>query len=172
MSQPQITFNADELKQAAAHLAFDAYHFHCYSRIRSENVLLGHPACPQAVMYALLIHVRVLVDFFFNKPKDDDCCLVHFREVFPSFAAAFPAQITTPTLAEVRELKRNLNKRLAHLTATRWREPQPVMADYEKHFAAIDKVVEAFRDALPTDVQDVFLERWSFWERNHPVKLS
>lgn len=172
MSQPQPKFTAEELKTAARHLAFDAYHFHCYYRIRIEQVPLGHPSCPQAVMYALLIHTRVLVDFFFNPPKGDDCCIVHFQETFPLFAAAFPAPPTAPTNDEVRQLKKNLNKRLAHLTATRWRDKQPEMQEYEQHFPAIEKLIETFRDALPGDVQKAFLERWSFWQKNHPIKPS
>ena len=42
--------------------------------------------------YALLLHLRILIESFFCEPEQDDCHVVHFRAL-PSFTAAFPPDI-------------------------------------------------------------------------------
>jgi hypothetical protein len=146
-----MSFDRAELTTAVHHLAFDIHHFRFYGRVLKEGRLTAlHPAVSQAILYSLLLHFRVLLDFFYKKPKHDDCCVGHFR-VLQAFTAAFPTSINTPPPSS-EEVSANLNKRLAHMTATRWREDQPDMSYYTDYFEGIDKLIVAFRAALPDDV--------------------
>jgi hypothetical protein len=72
--------------------------------------------------------------------------------VLPGFDAAFPPAIHTPPVG-ARNASVNLNKRLAHLTATRWREKQPSMDYYTQYFEGIETLIAAFQIALPDDVR-------------------
>lgn len=166
MAQARV-FQRDELKSAAEHLAFDGYHFRCYVRLHRESKIQS-PTLHQAVVYSLLLHLRVLLDFFFASPVKDDVCVDHFRRTLSEFRKSFPIQILEPASTDVTDLSENLNKLLAHLTATRWEKPRPTMDAYEKHFDAMNRLIDRFRDALPDDVRAAFLKGWTHWERNHP----
>lgn len=147
-----MTFDEKELVEATKHLAFDMYHFRCYARIYNTRMEQPHR---QAVIYALLLHFRVLLDFFYGKPTKDDVSVRHF-DALPNFAARFRPVVPPSNAAQV---SNNLNKRLAHLTATRWRQPAPDMKYYEGHFAAIETLIKAFVAALPKNARAVFDKR-------------
>jgi len=83
----------------------------------------------------------------------------HFR-VLPGFTAAFPPAIHIPPVG-AREVSVNLNKRLAHMTATRWRERQPDMDYYTNYFADLESLIVAFRAALPGDMRQILDRRLS-----------
>ena len=120
----------EELPQIVEALAFEAYHFRCYLRMYRERRF------SQATNYTLLLHLRVLIDFFYGPPLRDDCWVGHFRDFVPDFAARFEdcvAKSTCLNREEVKAVGKHLDKRLAHLTATRWRQPQPAMGYYEKY---------------------------------------
>jgi hypothetical protein len=147
-----MSFDRAELTKAAYHLAFDIHHFRFYARLHNEGGLTAFgPAVHQAFLYSLLLHFRVLLDFFYKEPVQDDCWVGHFR-VLPDFEAAFPPAIHTPPVG-AREVSVNLNKRLAHMTATRWRDKQPHMSYYTNYFEGIEQLIVAFRAALPDDVR-------------------
>jgi len=148
-----MTFDRSELVRAAPHVAFDIYHFRIYAKLYKELLSPFSPV-PQAIVYSLLLHFRVLLDFFYKNPVEDDCWVGHFR-VLPGFEAAFPQAIHTPPPG-ARQVSINLNKRLAHLTATRWREKAPDMAYYSNYFEGIEKLIVAFQAALPNDVRQSF----------------
>lgn len=165
------TFTPDEaqLKEALKHLAFDVYHYRCYSRLQREGRLQTcPPVLMQAVFYALLLHLRLLLDFLYKQPKNDDIWVGHFR-VFPEFDAAFPSPILDPDPNDVRQVSFNLNKRLAHFTATRWTEAQKPMHFYDKYFTSIDKLLVTFEAALPDGLRQIFANTIRDWERNHPA---
>jgi hypothetical protein len=164
------TFNPDEaqLKEALKHLAFDVYHYHCYSKLHHEGRLTCPPVLSQAVIYALLLHLRLLLDFFYKTPKRDDIGVDHFR-VFPEFDAAFPSRILDPDPNDVRQVSFSLNKRLAHFTATRWTETQKPMQFYDKYFTSIDKLLVMFEAALPDGPRQIFVNTVRDWERKHPA---
>ncbi len=87
----------DQLKQAVRHLAFDVYHFRCYRRLHHEGRLSAcAPAVSQAVRYSLLLHVRVLLNFFTGPPRKDDCWVGHFKE-FAGIEVAHKSGTLTPT---------------------------------------------------------------------------
>jgi hypothetical protein len=163
-----VTFDEDQLKKAVKYLAFDVHHFRCYARLHREGRLRAcAPTVGQAVLYSLLLHFRLLLDFFYGPPRFDDCWAGHFR-VFPGFAAAFPSEILEPTPEDARAVSVNLNKRLAHLTATRWEKKAPPMNYYDKYFDGIEKLIVAFQAALPDDVRRVFTTAVREWEGKHP----
>jgi hypothetical protein len=149
-----MSFDRTELISAAYHLAFDVHHFRFYARLHKDSRLTTFgPAVHQAFLYSLLLHFRILLDFFYKPPRFDDCGIDHFRAL-PEFAGAFPPAIHVPIGAT--EVSVNLNKRLAHLTATRWREPQPDMSYYTDYFEGIEKLIVEFQSALPDDVRQIF----------------
>ncbi|MFI5108575.1 MAG: hypothetical protein ACHP78_07005 [Terriglobales bacterium] len=157
-----MSLTSEELAKAVPHLAFDFFHFRFYTRhLKDGSLARCSPAVQQAVLYALLLHFRVLWDFFYEPPIKDDCTVAHFR-VFPKFAASFPSTITKPAGAAT--LSRNLNKRLAHLTATRWREPQPGMTFYERYFDDIEAHMAAFQEALPAELQNSLVQNMQLFE--------
>jgi hypothetical protein len=87
-------FDPEELKRAAENIAFEILHFRSFA-ILKDNQDLRHfcPAASQATRYGALLHLRVLIDFFYGTPKKpDDCNVVHFR-ILPRFLDAFPASL-------------------------------------------------------------------------------
>jgi hypothetical protein len=169
---PQVrTFSKPELLKAIPHLAFEMLHFRSFSKLY-DNMDLARisGAASQAVRYCFLLHMRLLIDFFFKeKPIEDDCLVNHFN-ILDGFEAAFPASLHVPT-DETREMSTHLNKLLAHLTATRWEEDRPWMDKYDKYGATIDELISNFQDALPEDVQKLFLNAYCHWERAHPPNV-
>jgi len=155
-----------ELRKSLDHLAFDVQHFRCYIDLRN-NSRLGQlcPAARQAVVYSLLLHLRLLLDFFYGPPRLDDCWVGHFR-VLPGFSRVFPSKLSKGDAA--RELSIHLHKRLAHLTATRWRKRAPSMTYYEKYFQQIDELIDIFGKALPDDLRASFEVELKRWEKVHP----
>jgi hypothetical protein len=149
----EMPLEAHELKPAAKHIAFDMYHFRYYAGLYHRPSV--HPF-RQAVIYSLLLHFRVLLGFFYRSPTQDDDVWIGDFQALPEFAATFPEIVVRP---ETRELSKNLNKRLAHFTATRWRERQPDMGYYAGYFPGIEGMIASFTAALPSELRQVFLER-------------
>ena len=115
-----MEFTEADLNKAVTHFAFDVQHFRCYLDLhRNTKLRRTSPAAWQAVVYSLLLHLRLLLNFFYGRPREDDCCVRHFK-VLPGFSVAFPSNSLSLTPVEARQVSFNLNKRLAHLTATRW----------------------------------------------------
>src|ERR1700685_3733691 len=126
---PSVTFPESDLLHAGEHLAFDVFYFRLYAdRYRTYRSDMQYKESHQAVLYALLLHFRLLLHFFYGKPQHDDCCAEHFRSL-PGFEAGFPPEIHTVPPWEG-EVRRHLNKRLAHFAATRWKTPRPDMDYY------------------------------------------
>jgi hypothetical protein len=165
-----MVFEKEELEHAVRDIAFDIYHFRLYVKLHRNGKLWAcSPTTNQAIIYSLLLHFRILLDFFYKEPTRDDCWVGHFR-VLEGFAAAFPPEIhVAPNGA--REVSVNLNKRLAHFTATRWREPQPDMAHYEVYFGGIETLIVAFQEALPLDVRQMFTNKVNQWAALHPPTI-
>lgn len=134
------------------HLAFEFYHFGAYRNLL--NVASRFGACrsvvDQAARYALLLHFRILIDFFFRSPKDDDVAVPHFL-VLGGFADKYrpPEKIRN-----IEELRGHLNKLLAHFTERRWKDPRPDMSYYDRHFDAVEGCIAAFVRALPPDFNE------------------
>lgn len=93
-------------------IAFESYHFRYFASLVRENRSTQHGgAFNQAVLYALLIHFRILLQFFYGVAlQKDDCWVGHFR-MLPEFDTAFPKVIHATPPWE-REVRINLNKLL------------------------------------------------------------
>jgi hypothetical protein len=90
-------YSHDEQVKAAKHIAFEIHHFRCYSELKNSGELRTLcPAASQAVGYALLMHLRVLIDFFFSAAEQDDFHVDQFRSQ-PGFDAAFPPSLRMRT---------------------------------------------------------------------------
>ena len=147
-------FSVDELKKAVEHLSFETQHFRCYCELyRNADLSRFSAAAHQAVLYALLLHLRLLFDFFYGGAKQDDCNVDHFN-VLDGFEAGFPASIHFRD-ERIKKVSVDLNKLLAHLTATRWERDRPDMDQYATFIPTIDNVITRFEAALPEDVRQV-----------------
>ena len=164
------TFTVDELKEAVKHLAFDMQHFRCYSKLYSDvHLQQFSAAASQAVRYALLLHLRLLIDFFYGEAKQDDCHVDHFN-VLDGFEAAFPGNIHHRS-AGITKINSDLNKFLAHMTAARWENNRPPMNEYEKFILTIDRLIKRFEDALPEDLRQLYSGHYRMWERSHSATV-
>src|ERR1017187_2320395 len=119
-------FSVDELKKAVEHLSFEMQHFRCYNKLYTNGDLSRFSGAARlAVRYALLLHLRLLVDFFYMGAEQDDCHVDHFN-VLDGFEADFPASIHLHS-ARSKKLSVDLNKLLAHFTTTRWEMRQELI---------------------------------------------
>lgn len=121
LTMPRHSIDLDE---AASTIAFEMFHLRYYAEV--------YESCPppyrfrtefgerigQAYEYSFLLHLRVLLDFFYKKPEKDDVCVSHFpnREVAEEVRRCRPEG--------VERVSTNLNKRLAHFTEFRWKGEQ------------------------------------------------
>ncbi len=148
------------------HLAFDMFHFRLYAkRYPRYQSNAEHRACYQAMIYSLLLHFRILLHFFYGTPKNDDCCAEHFR-MLPGFEAAFPTSIHSRPPWEKRMVFQ-LNKRLAHFTATRWRENQPSLNEFAARFGEVLELTQRFQAALPGEIGHHFAAKMDFWDHHY-----
>src|SRR6478672_3222190 len=69
---PPRVFSVDELKKAVQHLSFETYHFRCYTELyKNPDLMAFTMAARQAVQYALLLHLRLLINFFYGRANQD-----------------------------------------------------------------------------------------------------
>jgi hypothetical protein len=166
MAQPKsVTFQESDLRMAVRDLAFDMAHFEHYAKTYTSLYSPLHRACYQATIYSLLLHFRILLCFFFSAPQGDDCCVEHFR-ILPGFDAAFPGSLQTPPLW-LPEMRTNLNKRLAHFTATRWKENPKPLDYYAARFGEVLTLIQAFQRALPGEIGMHFSDRLNMWKSQY-----
>jgi hypothetical protein len=160
-----------DLEEALKHLAFDVHHFRSYACLYREGALAScSPLIAQGVRYSLLLHFRVLLNFFNAPPRRDDNRWVgNFRQ-FSRIEELFKSGVLTPN-PKLKEVAVHLNKRLAHFTATRWKEKAPDMAFYAKHFHEIEQRITAFQTGLPAEMRQFFSDALNDWERKHPAVL-
>jgi hypothetical protein len=151
-----------EQKTAVTHLAFDVYHFRCYSRLYRDTGL--SLATRQAVVYSLLLHVRVLFGFFGGPPKQDDCWMGNFVTDADARKKLTPSDAAKSMVAE-------LHKRLAHFTRTRWEQPAPTMDFYVQYFAELETLIVEFEAALPVEVREAFTNRLDWFAKTEPCAI-
>lgn len=166
-----MLLNENHLMQTCKTLAFEVQQFRCYVSMHRNGSLDGHPTAGQAVRYALLIHMRVLLDFFFGSTRDDGVGVRHFRRMLPEFAATFPKKIQTPSRTDVEDVRKNLHKRLAHITTFRFEVPTKPMDYYARHFDGLDALAVTFENALPHAFRTLFTDSIRTWKEGFPPKL-
>jgi hypothetical protein len=155
------------LRDSLQDLAFEFHHFQAYRRLLQESSQHAHgalcPAVQQAVTYALLLHFRLLIDFFYKPAGQDDLAAAHFS-ASPGFKADFLETLTAKPEWVV-DVKKNLNKRLVHVTETRQEDERPRMKYYSIHFPEIDALIGGFIDALPEQFQETLKRGIEAYER-------
>ncbi|HEY4359377.1 MAG TPA: hypothetical protein VGN17_00310 [Bryobacteraceae bacterium] len=169
MSEKQCKLYAhEEQVKAAGHIAFEILHFRTYSLLK-DNRELGAlcPAASQAVGYTLLLHLRVLMDFYFSEPVQDDFHVCHFR-LQPGFTKAFPPSIHERTDRTV-EVTRHLNKLLAHFTATRWKKDRPDWKYYNEYAPVVADLNSKFEAALQGEVKAAYEAGYRMWLHHSPT---
>jgi len=161
-------YSHDEQVKAAKHIAFEMQHFRTYAVLKNNNELRTvSPAASQAVGYTLLLHLRVLMDFFFSEAEQDDFHVDHFRSQ-PGFTAAFPPSIHERT-QHTAEVSRYLNKLLAHFTAIRWEEKRPAWDYYDEYAPVIADLTTRFAAALRGDVKTAYDAGYKQWLHHSPT---
>jgi len=160
-----------EQVKAAEHIAFEIEHFRTYAVLKNNQELRAvSPAASQAVEYNLLLHLRILMGFFFSEAEQDDFHVDHFRSQ-PGFTSAFPPSIHERT-RHTGEVTRYLNKLLAHFTAIRWEEMRPAWDYYDEYSPAIADLTSRFEEALQGEVKAAYDAGYSRWLHHSPtVKL-
>lgn len=154
------SFEAEEVLNVVDELAFEFFHFRCFRSMRASLP----PAQGQAVGYAFLAHLRIIVDFFYMKPLQDDICIKHFEAEFPHFQFE-TANRNQLSENEAKQLKEALNKRLVHLTGSRWRTKKADWEFYEQYLDRIEGDIKAFEHALPPDLRVAYDRAYSQREK-------
>jgi hypothetical protein len=156
----------ETLRNSLSDLAFEFHHFRAYQRLLQESALHSHgPLCPatrQAVIYALLLHLRLLIDFFYGSPGQDDLPAAHFSTLV-GFRVGFLETLTAKP-EWISDVKMNLNKRLVHVTETRRKEKGPRLTYYSTHFPEIDASISGFIDALPEQFREILKREMEAYE--------
>ena len=98
----------------------------------------------------------MLIAFFYVEPKDDDLCYSHFP---PEHGKTFEPR----NIPDLKGLRKNLNKRVAHFTATRL-ALQPDVQYYLDKGGEIDEVLTTFIDSLDPQMKAAFTSRLQQFE--------
>ena len=149
-------------KKAVSDLAFEVYHFRCYSRLYRDGRLAS--VVRQAVIYSLLLHVRILLGFFSGPPVQDDCWM-------GDFVTDTDARKKLTPSSGAKALVPELHKRLAHFTRTRWEKAPPAMDFYAAYFDEIEALITELQSALPPDVREAFTNRLDWFGKNEPCMI-
>lgn len=163
-------YTKQDLHPALDALAFEFFHYRLFRSLLEEHGSIDQVQ-KQATLYALLIHLRLIVDFFHKRPQEDDLALEHFQSLVTDFKASFQHS-STFTQAEVDRVGNELNKRLAHITATRWDKPRTDFEFYQHFFDLIEAEICSFEDALPNELRQLYDVAVAAKRRNlYPIKL-
>jgi hypothetical protein len=121
----------------------------------------------QALGYALLIHIRVLGDFFFSRHTSfDDCHVCHFKECLS------PEMCPTPIRTQkIVDLGTALNKFLVHFTSTRWEQQRRSWNFYDEFTPVLEDLIVRFESALPQDIRQHYERGYQEWKRKSPMIL-
>jgi len=155
-----------DLTEAAYYVCFEMFHLRYYADVyerapkdRRFRAMFGE-RIGQAYEYSFLIHLRVLLDFFFRPPTHSDDVWVRDFEDNPGFSAAYPNNLYTKPTGAL-ETATQLNKRLAHFTDMRWKEKSTHwgMESYRVYWIHLLVLIDAFEIALTGLPKATFDER-------------
>jgi hypothetical protein len=163
----QVTTVGPDLNEAAYYIAFEMFHLRYYAEVfeRSPQPSRFRGAfgerIGQAYEYCFLLHLRVLLDFFYREPgkRTDDVWVGHFRAV-DGFESAYPKTLYSQP-AGVSKISAHLNKRLAHFTEVRWKEKllHLDMESYRQYWLGLLVLFDKFESALTGTPKDLFDRR-------------
>jgi hypothetical protein len=168
-----------DLVEAAHTICFEMFHLRYYVATY-DNTPEKHrfraafgERVGQAYEYALLLHLRVLLDFFYRKPKhyQDDVWVGHFNQL-NNFSISYPPELYKAP-PDSHEVRRHLNKWLAHFTDGRWtlRHEHWGMDRYAKQWVLLLMLIDKFEAALTGDAKRRFDLRMKVFEQNQDHHL-
>ena len=111
--------------------------------------IAGKSVIGNALLESFLMHVRVLIDFFYNdNPRDDDIIAEHFFPIPNEWI-----NIRTTKSKTLCEAKNRAHKLLAHLTYTRLSTTLDTKKwDLIKITNEIENVLQVFLQRVPKDL--------------------
>jgi hypothetical protein len=161
-------FQEKQLIQALRNLAFETWHFRCLSQVRREKQMPSWNTMRQAVGYALLVHIRVIISFFYGRATlPRDCHAYHFSRL-EGFDAKFPAALCERT-ENIERLIEALNQFLAHFSSARWEMDRKPWTFYESFEPTIDGLITRFEAALPDHVYLEYVQKYKQWQKDNPA---
>jgi hypothetical protein len=174
-----VPYPLPDLSEAAFTISFEMFHLRYYVATynntpekRRFRAAFGE-RIGQAYEYSLLLHLRVLLDFFYRKPKQDqdDVWVGHFEEL-QGFSTKYPATLYNGP-PDSHEVRRHLNKWLAHFTDARWklRNEHWGMARYAKQWVLLLELIDRFEAALVGEPKQRFDSRMKAFEKNRDHHL-
>ncbi|MEO8099418.1 MAG: hypothetical protein ABI811_17070 [Acidobacteriota bacterium] len=139
-----------DLEKAAHYLGFEVYHLRYYVGLYKQDKdfkaigrFLG-PAMQDSLSYSLLVHLRVLLTFFYpGQRKPGDCSVRHFIPQFRYARSTYKKQ-------EIEKIRRHLSKRLVHFNSVRWTEADKHigLSNYSHCADHIDELLTVFEAGL------------------------
>ena len=109
-------------------------------------------AIRNALLESLLIHARILTDFFFTDPsREDDVSAKHFFHNEEDWRVDFKTEC--PYLYENRQ---RLNKSVAHLSYSRIEYESDKEWQYGRISNELHSIWDKFRSSLPTESREWF----------------
>ena len=145
----------DRLRGAADALYYEFWMFERLA-LGMASGIAGEGVINNALMESFVIHLRVLLDFFYtDKTEQDDIIAAHFFIDPEIWKKARPDK--TPLLLEA---EKRANKEVAHLTYTRLdKTPEQKNWEFLLILSDVNKVKEAFLNILPP--RHLLGERWA-----------
>lgn len=142
---PRLPRNEEDLEAAASHLAYEAARLFDAAKLYPCVCESGLEQLRLLVFEALLLHLRILLDFFFPvNPRETDVIVGDFLPNMPAVMQSSPEWLGA--------YRWRLNKLLAHLTYNRVgsvRSNQMEWSDLPKHLNDMKVFWSVFLDALP-----------------------
>lgn len=136
-------------EKAISAICYEIKMFRWIAKRITENV----PASQEnnAIIESFAIHTRALIDFFYEKPKQDDVVARHY-------VVDWKPPSKTSILVEA---KTKANKQLAHITYSRvddarYADPDKKSWDVEKISFDLEKTITLFFKSLPDDYHNLF----------------
>ncbi len=135
----------DKLQQASEFLAYEIWMFYSIADIFIKQLPIADNIIKNALIESFVIHLRNLIDFFYNdKPKSDDITVINFVN-----ANCIP-EITE----KIKLARKRAHKEVAHLTLKRTfksEDKQWDIIDLKKEFKLlIDIFVKNMNNSLIT----------------------
>ena len=138
-----------ELQEASNALHYEVTMFRSLAKGLGSGIA-GKSVIGNALLESVLMHVRVLIDFFYaDNPRDDDIIAEHFFLPLPDEWT----NIRPPKSKTLGEAKNRAHKLLAHLTYTRLSTTQETKKwDLIKITNEIENVLRVFLQRVPKDL--------------------
>lgn len=144
-------YSKKDLQKGLAALRYESFMLKSLAR-SIALVVAGRREIRNAALESFLLHVRILIEFFYNdNPHKDDIVASHFFSPPGKWKAIRPKQS-----AILKQTKKRAHKLLAHLTYTRLRQTQETKKwAYMKIAGELEAVLNVFYKHLPDDLREL-----------------